>query len=185
MIDTDQYYFLTPMSVEEQGLHLEGNGGFNPAYTLGGSAFMSSQPNASGTMWKFIESGNGLYFMTTLAVENQGLHFEGNGGVSHDNTLGGAAFMSPQADASGTMWKLTELDNGYFQLTTLFVESKGLVLEGNGGLNPAYTLGGAAFMSPQTDASGTMWTFVAVSQTLIDSASVSWQAPVEAAAAAV
>ncbi len=70
--------------------------------------------------------------------------------------------MSPQKDASGTMWKMIPLSNGFFQLTTLFLEDKGLVLEGNGGFDANNTLGGSAFMSPQKDASGTMWRFVAV-----------------------
>lgn len=153
---------MTTAFVESKGLFLEGNGGFDANNTLGGAAFMSSQANASGTIWKMIPLPNGFFQLTTLFVEKKGLVAEGNGGLNPSNTLGGAAFMSPQRDASGTMWKAIPLPNGLFQLTTMFVQDKGLVLEGNGGLNPNNTLGGAAFMSPQRDASGTMWKFVAV-----------------------
>ncbi len=151
---------LTTSFVDPKGLHLEGNGGLDPDNTLGGSAFMSPQVNASGTIWKAIALPNGYYQLTTLFVEDKGLVLEGNGGVDSNNTLGGAAFMSPQKDATGTMWKVLPKSNGLFQLTTLFVEDKGLVLEGNGGVDSNNTLGGAAFMSPQTNASGTLWKIV-------------------------
>jgi hypothetical protein len=123
---------------------------------------MSPRFNASGTIWKRILLPNSIFQLTTAFVEDKGLVLEGNGGFDSHNTLGGAAFMSPQKDASGTMWKAIPLPNGFFHLTTLSVEDEGLVLEGNGGLDPHNTLGGAAFMSPQKDASGTMWKFVAV-----------------------
>ena len=98
--------------------------------------------------------------LTTLFAQSKNLFLEGNGGFDSQNTLNGAAFMSPQANASGTIWKLIPLSDGYFQLTTNFVEDKGLVLEGNGGLDPKNTLGGAAFMSRQTNATGTMWKII-------------------------
>ena len=164
-IDTTKTYRLTTQFVENSGLWLEGNGGFSSDNTLGGAAFMSAQdPAPSGTMWKFVDAGDGYYRMTTLFVEPKGLWLEGNGGFNSENTLGGAAFMSPQDPApTGTLWKIVPAGNGYFRLTTLFVESKGLWLEGNGGLNPDNTLGGAAFMSPQDPApSGTLWKFVPV-----------------------
>ena len=148
---------LTTMFVENRGLTLEGNGGFSPSNTLDGAAFMTEQKNASGTIFKAIPLDNGYFHLTTLFVEDKGLVLEGNGGFDPKNTLGGAAFMSPQRDASGTMWKAIPLDNGYFQLTTMFKEKDGLVLEGNGGLSKENTLDGAAFLSPQKNASGTMW----------------------------
>lgn len=159
-MSTNGYFKLTTLFVENQNLFLEGNGGLNPNNTLGGAAFMSPQVNPSGEMWKMIPKDNGYFELTTMFVEPKGLVLEGNGGYDPHNTLGGAAFMSPQVGASGTLWKKIPLPNGYFQLTTMFVESKGLVLEGNGGCNPNNTLGGSAFMSPQKDASGTMWKIV-------------------------
>lgn len=153
---------LTTMFVEDKGLTLEGNGGLDPKNTLGGAAFMSPQKNASGTIWKVIPHDNGYFQLTTVFVEDKGLTLEGNGGFDSKNTLDGAAFMSPQKNASGTLWKVIPHDNGYFQLTTMFVEDKGLVLEGNGGFDSKNTLGGAAFMSPQRDASGTMWKVIPV-----------------------
>jgi hypothetical protein len=161
-MDFPEVFQLTTMFVEEKGLTLEGNGGFDPKNTLGGSAFMTEQKNASGTMFKVIPADNGYFYLTSLFVEDKGLTLEGNGGFDSKNTLGGAAFMSAQQGASGEMWKDLPLDNGYYQLTTLFVEDKGLVLEGNGGLDPKNTLGGAAFMSSQKNASGTMWKVIPV-----------------------
>ena len=163
MVTLPPVFKLTSLFLENQNLHLEGNGGFDPNNTLGGAAFMSPQVNATGEMFKAIDLGNGYFEITSLFVENKGLVLEGNGGLDPNNTLGGAAFMSPQKGATGTQWKIIPLDNGYFQLTTLFVEDRNLVLEGNGGLDPNNTLGGAAFMSPQTNASGTMWKAIPVS----------------------
>ena len=153
---------LTTMFVEDKGLTLEGNGGYSDKNTLDGAAFMSEQKNASGEVWKAIPLENGYFKLTTMFVEDKGLTLEGNGGYGKNNTLDGAAFMSGQKNASGEIWKAIPLDNGYFQLTTKFVEDKGLVLEGNGGLSSDNTLGGAAFMSPQKDASGTMWKAIPV-----------------------
>lgn len=95
-------------------------------------------------------------------MEDKGVVLEGNGGLSDKNTLDGAAFLSGQTDASGTMWKKIPLKNGYFQLTTMFMQDKGVVLEGNGGLSDKNTLGGAAFLSGQTNATGTMWKMIPV-----------------------
>ncbi len=153
---------LTTLFVESKGLHLEGNGGANPKNSLDGAAFMSPQENASGTIWVCIPRDDDYFQLTTLFVEDKGLVLEGNGGANPKNQLDGAAFMSPQRNATGTMWKALPAKNGYFQLTTRFVEGKGLVLEGNGGANPKNSLGGAAFMSPQKNASGTMWKVVEV-----------------------
>lgn len=155
-------FFLTTKFVEDKNLHLEGNGGYDSKNTLDGAAFMSSQQNATGTIWKMIELDNGYFQLTTDFVENKGLVLEGNGGLDKKNTLGGAAFMSPQKDASGTMWKKIDKGDGYFQLTTMFKEKDGLVLEGNGGYDAKNTLGGAAFLSSQTNASGTYWKMIEV-----------------------
>ena len=151
---------LTTQFVESKNLHLEGNGGFDSRNFLNGAAFMSDQVNASGTIWKAIQLPDGFFQLTTLFVEGKGLVLEGNGGANPKNSLGGAAFMSPQRNATGTMWKAIPKNNGFFQLTSRFLESKCLVLEGNGGANPKNSLGGAAFMSPQTNATGTMWKFI-------------------------
>ena len=160
--ETPQYFKLTSMFLESKNLFLEGNGGLSSQNTLGGAAFMSPQVNASGTIWKMIPLDNGYFQLTTLFMEDKNVVLEGNGGFDSSNTLGGAAFLSPQTNASGTMWKMIPLDNGYFQLTTMFMESKNVVLEGNGGFDSSNTLGGAAFLSPQTNASGTMWKMIPV-----------------------
>ena len=148
---------LTTKFMESKGVHLEGNGGLSSRNTLGGAAFLSPQKNASGTIWKIIPARRDYFYLTTLFVERQGLVLEGNGGYDDNNTLDGAAFMSAQKNATGTMWKIIPASNGYFQLTTAFLERQGLVLEGNGGLSTRNTLSGAAFMSKQRNATGTYW----------------------------
>jgi hypothetical protein len=163
MSSKTEFFKLTTLFTESKNLFLEGNGGINPSNTLGGAAFMSPQGDASGILWKMIPLENGYFQLTTAFMESKGLVLEGNGGFNPSITLEGAAFLSPDAGASGTMWKMIPLENGYFQLTTLFMESKGLVLEGNGGLNPSITLGGAAFLSPDAGASGTMWKMIPTS----------------------
>ena len=157
-----QYFKLTSMFLESQNLFLEGNGGLSSENTLDGAAFMSPQVNASGTIWKMIPLDGEYFQLTTLFMEDKNVVLEGNGGLDSQNTLGGAAFLSPQTNASGTMWKKIPLSNGYFQLTSRFLEDQGLVLEGNGGFSSENTLHGAAFMSGQTNASGTMWKMVPV-----------------------
>ena len=157
MVKDPEVFQLTTLFMESRGVVLEGNGGFDSKNTLGGAAFLSPQLNASGTMWKKIPLDNGFFQLTTLFTESKGLVLEGNGGLESKNTLGGAAFMSGQRNASGTMWKEIPLNNGFFQLTSMFMEKKGVVLEGNGGFNSKNTLGGAAFLSGQQNASGTMW----------------------------
>lgn len=157
-----RYFQLTSRFLESKNLFLEGNGGLSGDNTLGGAAFMSPQSNATGTFWKMIPLDNGYFQLTTFFMEKDNVVLEGNGGFDAANTLGGSAFLSGQTNATGTMWKMIPLDNGYFQLTSRFLEDKGLVLEGNGGLDPANTLGGAAFMSGQTNATGTMWKMIPV-----------------------
>ena len=44
--------------------------------------------------------------LTTRFVEDKNLHLEGNGGYKGKNTLDGSAFISPQVNATGTMWKV-------------------------------------------------------------------------------
>jgi len=163
MLDPEVFH-LTTLFMESKGLVLEGNGGLSANNTLGGAAFLSPQRNASGTMWKKIPLDNGFFQLTTLFTEKKGLVLEGNGGLDKNNTLDGAAFMSGQRNASGTMWKKIPLDNGHFQLTSMFMESKGVVLEGNGGFDAKNTLGGAAFLSGQLNASGTMWKMIPIQQ---------------------
>jgi len=151
---------LTTAFVESKGLHLEGNGGPNPKCFLDGAAFMSPQRGASGTIWKCIPRNNGYFQLTTADVEDRGLVLEGNGGVHPQCQLGGAALMSSQRNATGTFWKAIPRDDGYFQLTTKLLEEKCLVLEGNGGANPKNVLDGAAFMSEQRNATGTLWRII-------------------------
>ena len=154
---------LTSRFLESQDYVLVGNRGRNAKHTLGGAAFMFvPRTKIPGSIWKAIPIGNGFFKLTTELVHAQGLYLEGNGGYGTQHALDGAAFMHPDANVTGMQWKTIDLNNGYFQLTTRFVEPKGLVLEGNGGRGEKHTLGGAAFMSPQKNATGTMWRILKV-----------------------
>ena len=96
-----------------------------------------------------------------MFVENDGLLLEGNK-LDSGSFLGGAAFMSDQKPIpSGCMWKFIPSEvEGYYNLTTMFVEKDNLFLEGNK-LGENSTLKGAAFMSDQKPIpSGCCWKIV-------------------------
>ena len=125
---------------------------------LGGAAFMSGDSRIpSGMRWKAKKLPNGYYHLTTVFQEPEGKVLEGNK-VAPTSFLGGAAFMSPDKKASGTMWKAIPAGRGYYFLTTRFLEDEGFVLEGNKEAEGS-KLGGAAFMSPDK-ATSTLWKFI-------------------------
>ena len=160
------YYGLTTMFLENEGLWLEGNK-VAKGSTLGGAAFMNkgtlSKGLASGQGWKLVPLGGGYYGLTTLFLEKEDMWLECNK-VAKGNTLGGAAFMAKGSGSgpatTGQMWKLVPFGDGYYGLTTAFLEQEGLWLEGNK-VAKGSDLGGAAFMAKgpphQPLASGQMW----------------------------
>ena len=148
---------MTTRFLEDEGFNLEGNRVCDTCF-LGGAAFMSGDSRIpSGMRWKAKKLPNGYYHLTTVFQEPEGKVLEGNK-VTPTSFLGGAAFMSPDKKASGTMWKAIPAGRGYYFLTTRFLEDEGLVLEGNK-VAEGSTLGGAAFMSPDK-ATGTLWKFI-------------------------
>ena len=146
------YFALTTRFVEGEGLYLNGNKVATGAY-LGGAAYLAalsaSNTFAPGQLWETLAGVNGYFGLTTRYVEAAGLVFEGNK-VEPGYYLGGASFMAsppgPGQFASGQLWKMLPDVDGYFALTTSFVEGDGLVLEGNK-VAPGSDLGGATHMT--------------------------------------
>ena len=150
---------MTTRFLEEEGFSLEGNRVCDTCF-LGGAAFMLETEEGripSGAQWKAKKLPNGFYHLTTVFQEPEGTVLEGNK-FAPSSFLGGAAFMSPDKGATGTMWKAIPAGGGYYFLTTKFLEDEDLVLEGNK-VAEGSTLGGAAFMSPDK-ATGTQWKFI-------------------------
>ena len=154
---TGQWYKLQTMFQAPEGKCFEGNR-YAQGSTLGGAAFMDDCQNVSGQLWKFIPEGNGYYRMVTMFQEPEGKCFEGNR-FAQGSTLGGAAFMDNCQNVSGQLWRLIPAQDGYFRLTTMFLEGENKCLEGNR-FSPDSTLGGAAFMDNCQNVSGQLWKLV-------------------------
>ncbi len=95
------------------------------------------------------------YFLTTMAMENQGKVLEGNK-VEPNRPLQGATHMTKKGPYSGQLWRVIPAGNGYFYLTTMWVEKDGLVLEGNK-VGPNSFLKGASHMTRKTGQTGQLW----------------------------
>ena len=153
-IGANRYYKLTTRFLENENKCLEGNR-LNPNSTLSGAAFMDNCQNVSGQLWKKIPVGNDYFRLTTRFLENENKCLEGNR-LNPNSTLEGAAFMDNCQNVSGQLWKEIPVGNGYFRLTTRFLENENKCLEGNR-LNPNSTLEGAAFMDNCQNVTGQFW----------------------------
>lgn len=148
------YYLLQTRLLEAENKCLEGN---NIGGDMGGAAFMHDCTiPATGQIWKLVPAGDGYYLLQTQGSETENKCLEGNnvgGGMA-----GGAAFMNDCTNpATGQMWKLVPLGDGYYLLQTRLLEAENKCLEGN---NAGGDMGGAAFMSACTNATGQMWKLV-------------------------
>ena len=101
---------------------------------------------------------NGWFKLQTMFQAPEGKCFEGNR-FAQGSTLGGAAFMDNCQNVSGQLWRLIPAQDGYFRLTTMFLEGENKCLEGNR-FSPDSTLGGAAFMDNCQNVSGQLWKLV-------------------------
>ncbi len=149
------YFQLTTMFLEHENKCFEGNR-LAPESVLKGAAFMDDCQNVSGQLWKKIPADNGYFKLTTLFLEGQYKCLEGNQ-VTDGSVLGGAAFMDNCRNVSSQLWKVMPVGNGYYKLTTMFLEGQNKCLDGNR-LAPESMLGGAAFMNDCQDVSGQLWT---------------------------
>lgn len=152
--DPGGYFRLQSMYLENENKCLEGNR-FEANSTLRGASFMDDCQNVSGQLWKAVEDQNGYFRLQTQFLENENKCLEGNR-VAPGSTLGGAAFMDDCQNVSGQLWKMLPADNGYFRLTTMFLEGEGKCLESNRPAPGAY-LGGGAFMDNCQNVSGQLW----------------------------
>ena len=149
------YFKLTTMLLEDESQCLEGNQ-FAPESVLGGAAFMDDCQNVSGQLWKMIPAENGYFKLTTMFLEDRGKCLEGNR-FAPESVLSGAAFMDNCQNVTGQLWKMIPAENGYFRLTTLYLEGQNKCLEGNR-LASESVLGGAAFMDDCQNVTGQLWT---------------------------
>lgn len=151
-----RYQKLTTMFLENENKCLEGNR-VAPGSTLDGAAFMDRCQNVSGQSWKLIPVNDGYFKLTTQFLESENMCLEGNK-FDPSSTLKGAAFMDTCQNVTGQLWKKIPAENGYFKLTTKFLENENKCLEGNK-VAPSSTLGGAAFMDDCQSVSGQLWKF--------------------------
>ncbi|MDE1462073.1 RICIN domain-containing protein [Spartinivicinus poritis] len=154
--DFGRYHKLTTMFLENENKCLEGNR-VAPGSTLKGAAFMDTCQNVTGQRWKLIPVGGEYFKLTTQFLESENKCLEGNK-VAPGSTLGGAAFMDTCQNVTGQLWKKIPVGNGYFKLTTKFLENENKCLEGNRHA-PESTLGGAAFMDNCQSVTGQLWKF--------------------------
>ncbi len=151
------YFELQNKLLEKDGMCLEGNKP-GPGAAANGAAFMSKSNGATGQLWRLMPSVSGYFRLQTLFVEKENLFLEGNK-MATGSTLGGAAFMSGEKKVTGESWKLLPAGNGYFRLTTQFLEKERLCLEANRIVANA-PLQGAAHMVPFADSPAQLWKLV-------------------------
>lgn len=117
----------------------------------------AAAPAAAKVSAAFQNTG-GYYTLRTKLLESSSKCLEGNnqGGT----VLGGASFMNDcPAPATGQLWKLVPVSDGYYTLQTKFLEPRNMCLEGNS--RGGTVLGGAAFMSDcAKPATGQLWKVV-------------------------
>jgi hypothetical protein len=106
-----------------------------------------------------IADTSGYYRLQTQQGAADGTCLEGNR-LADDAFLQGAAFMSRCEAVTSQLWKLSPAEpEGTYRLQTLHLEAQDKCLEGNR-LADESTLGGAAFMSDCSNATGQSWKFV-------------------------
>ena len=174
------YYKLKSMYLEQENRCLEGNRPEgSPA--MGGAAFMDRCQDVTGQLWKLTREANGYYRLTTKFVEPDGRCFESNRPTGNP-AMGGAAFMDRCQNVSGQLWKLTPEANGYYRMTSMFVEPEGRCLESNKPAGNA-SMGGRAFMDRCQNVSGQLWKLVPAGGQQTTSASPPVSPPVPTASA--
>ncbi len=115
-----------------------------------GVAFLASHATA------FTPDPTKYYKLVSRFLENKDVCLEGNR-FSPSSTLSGAAFMAPCTPVhTGQMWKFIPQGNGYYKMTTRFLEKENKCFEGNRFASTS-TLKGAAFMDNCQNVSGQFW----------------------------
>lgn len=115
-----------------------------------------SNTNAGGTLERgnsFSPNYKGWYYLRTQ-LSGDALSLESNGATS--KYMNGAAFMSSQKGATGTMWKFVPDTQhpGWYRLKSKD-QGDNKCLESNGKESPVH--GGASFMDDCKDVSGQLW----------------------------
>lgn len=153
------YYYLRTQQ-HGDALSLESNGALSP--TKDGAAFMSSQKNATGTMWQLVpdENNKGWYRLKSKAAGNKKC-LEANSPVD-GSAKGGSSFMDDCRNVTGQLW-IIELvsdkngDNVYRLRSKAHGNDRSL--EGN---KPDGSRTGITFMDVTQNVTGQMWRLVPV-----------------------
>ena len=156
----DQGYFYLRTVRHGDKLSLESNGALSPFKD--GSAFMSAQKRASGTMWQFVpvEGHDGWYHMKTRGA-GTGKCLEANNPVT-GSAKGGSSFMDNCGNVTGQLWKLelVSSNNGdHIYRLRSYAHGNTRSLEGN---KPDGSRTGITFMDTTQNVSGQMWRLVQV-----------------------
>lgn len=100
------------------------------------------------------------YFtMQTILQERNNRCLESNR-IAPGAFLGGAAYMAKCENVSGQFWKAIPDGDGYFHLTSMFVEGENKCLEGSRPFAGNDPLKGAVRMDPCGNFSGQKWRFI-------------------------
>lgn len=130
-----------------------GSGGPAPA----GPAAPSGPVTAASSPGNQIPTG---YFrMQSQFLEASNRCLESNR-IAPGYALGGASFMDTCQQVSGQFWKALPIGNGYYRLTSMFLEGENMCLEGSKPFAAGDPLNGAARMDPCSNASGQQWRFI-------------------------
>lgn len=152
----DGYFKLKSMFQEPNNRCLESNR-VAPSSMLGGASFMDICQDVSGQLWKAMPASNGYFRLTSMFLETENMCLEGSKPFAPDDLLNGAARMDPCGNFKGQLWRLIPRDNGYFQITNMFLEGENRCLESSTPTASGDPLKGAARMSPCGNFSGQMW----------------------------
>ena len=105
--DRPDYYHLQPMSFAENFGCFEGNRLARESF-LGGGAFVDNCSYVTGQNWRFVDAGNGLYYMQTEFLQDKNKCLEGNT-RANDTLLQGAAYMDTCQKTAGQLWLLAPI----------------------------------------------------------------------------
>lgn len=158
--DDKGYFYLRTVRHGDK-LSLESNGALSPFKD--GSAFMSAQKRATGTMWQFVpvEGQDGWYHMKSKGA-GTGKCLEANNPVT-GSAKGGSSFMDNCSNVTGQLWQLElisdeDSDDNIYRIRS-YAHGDVRSLEGN---SPDGSRTGITFMDTTQDVSGQQWRLVRV-----------------------
>ena len=125
-----------------------------------GAAFLDRCQNVSGQLWKAVPIGRGWFRLQSQYLEAENFCLEGSKPFMAGDALKGAARMDPCGNFSGQNWRFIPKPDGFYQLTTEFLEEENRCLEGSTPETANDPLSGAARMDPCGNFSGQLWKLI-------------------------